>query len=106
MSKIITVRLPEEISDKLDDLSLEIRRKKSFIIKSALEQYLDEYADYQIALDRLKNLLSGCIISDLEKKIAELKSRLPAHSLKPPMIQQLEALDEKLEKAKKTMQQP
>jgi len=55
MSKIITVRLPEEISDKLDDLSLEIRRKKSFIIKSALEQYLDEYADYQIALDRLKD---------------------------------------------------
>jgi len=32
MSKIITVRLPEEISEKLDDLSLEIRRKKSFII--------------------------------------------------------------------------
>ena len=40
MSKIITIRLPEEVSEKLDDLSLEIRRKKSFIIKSALEQYL------------------------------------------------------------------
>ena len=24
-------------------------------MKSALEQYLDEYADYQIALDRLKD---------------------------------------------------
>jgi len=64
MSKIITVRLPEEISDKLDDLSLEIRRKKSFIIKSALEQYLDEYSDYQIALDRLKDKQDKIITSE------------------------------------------
>lgn len=55
MSKLITIRLPEEISDKLDNLSHEINRKKSFIIKSAIERYLDEYADYQIALDRLKD---------------------------------------------------
>lgn len=70
MSKIITVRLPEEISEKLDDLSLEIRRKKSFIIKSALEQYLDEYADYQIALDRLKDKQDKIITSeDLRKEL-------------------------------------
>jgi len=70
MSKIITVRLPEEISDRLDDLSLEIRRKKSFIIKSALEQYLDEYADYQIALDRLKDKQDKIITSeDLRKEL-------------------------------------
>lgn len=70
MSKIITVRLPEEISDRLDDLSLEIRRKKSFIIKSALEQYLHEYADYQIALDRLKNKQDKIITSeDLRKEL-------------------------------------
>lgn len=70
MSKIITVRLPEEISDKLDDLSLEIRRKRSFIIKSALEQYLNEYADYQIALDRLKDKQDRIITSkDLRKDL-------------------------------------
>ncbi|MBM3702758.1 MAG: ribbon-helix-helix domain-containing protein [Actinobacteria bacterium] len=70
MSKIITVRLPEEISEKLDDLSLEIRRKKSFIIKSALEQYLDEYADYQIALDRLRDKQDKIITSeDLRKEL-------------------------------------
>ena len=68
MSKIITVRLPEEISDRLDDLSLEIRRKKSFIIKSALEQYLNEYADYQIALDRLKDKQDKIITSENLRK--------------------------------------
>ena len=68
MSKIITVRLPEEISDRLDDLSLEIRRKRSFIIKSALEQYLNEYADYQIALDRLKDKQDKIITSENLRK--------------------------------------
>jgi len=60
-----------------------------------------EIRPYKITLDRLKNLLAGCVVSNMEKEIAELKSRLPAHSLKPPMIQQLEDLEERLEKAKK-----
>lgn len=70
MSKVITVRIPEEISEKLDDLSKEIRREKSFIIKSALVQYLDEYIDYQIALDRLKDKDDKIITSeDLRKEL-------------------------------------
>jgi hypothetical protein len=63
-----------------------------------------EIQPYKITLDRLKNLLLDCVILDLEKEIAELKSSLPAHSLKPPMIQQLEDLEEKLENAKKARQ--
>lgn len=71
MSEIITVRLPEEMSEKLDDLSNEIGRNKSFIIKSALEQYLDDYADYKIALDRLKDKRDKMITSeDLKKELA------------------------------------
>jgi hypothetical protein len=63
-----------------------------------------EIRPHRIALDRLKNLLSDCVISDLEKELSELKSRLPVHSLKPPMIQQLEDLEEKLKNAKKARQ--
>jgi len=40
-------------------------------------------------------------IKDIEEKLAELKSRWPAHSVPPSMWQQLEALEEELEKAKK-----
>jgi hypothetical protein len=76
---------PEEILEFSDWMGIEIR-------------------PYKIALDRLKNLLSDCIISDLEKELSELKSRLPAHSLKPPMMQQVENLEEKLENAKKARQ--
>jgi len=60
-----------------------------------------EIRPYRVTLDRLKNLLADCVVSDMEKEIAELKSRLPAHSVKPSMLQQLEQLEEKLKNAKK-----
>ena len=41
------------------------------------------------------------IVKSIEEEIAELKSRWPAHSVPPHMWQQLEELEEKLEKAKK-----
>lgn len=39
-------------------------------------------------------------IKELEKQIAELKSRWPAHSVKPAMVQRLDELEEELEKAR------
>ena len=38
-------------------------------------------------------------IRDIEEKIADLQARLPAHSVPPSMLQQLEELKEELEKA-------
>jgi len=35
-------------------------------------------------------------INDLKARIADLKSRFPAHSLKPAMMQELEELEEEL----------
>jgi cell division protein ZapA (FtsZ GTPase activity inhibitor) len=40
-------------------------------------------------------------IKQLEEEIADLKARWPAHSVKPSMLQQLEELEEALEKAKR-----
>ena len=37
-------------------------------------------------------------IKELESQIAELKSRWPAHSVPPTMLQQLEDLEEELER--------
>jgi hypothetical protein len=39
-------------------------------------------------------------IKEIEEEIAEIKARFPAHSVPPRMWQQLEELEEKLEKAK------
>ena len=40
-------------------------------------------------------------VEDLEKRIADLKARFPAHSVRPSMVQELEDLEERLERAKK-----
>ena len=40
-------------------------------------------------------------IEELEKQIAELKSRWPAHSVPPTMLQQLDELEEALERERK-----
>lgn len=39
-------------------------------------------------------------IAELERLIKELKDRLPAHSVKPQMIRELEELEEELENIK------
>ena len=44
--------------------------------------------------------MSGDNGKELEEKIAELKTRWPAHSVPPSMWQQLEELEDELEKAK------
>ena len=55
MSVSISVRLPEDIAQELDELSKILDRPRTYIIKKALEEYLEEYADYLIALERLRD---------------------------------------------------
>ena len=39
-------------------------------------------------------------IREIEANIADLKARWPAHSVRPSILQELEALEDELEKAK------
>ena len=40
-------------------------------------------------------------IKELEEKIAMIKQRIPPHSIPPKMLEELNELEEQLEKAKK-----
>jgi RHH-type rel operon transcriptional repressor/antitoxin RelB len=51
----VSVRLSKSIADRLDGIAKETERTRSFIIQQALETYIEDYADLQIALDRLRN---------------------------------------------------
>ena len=46
--------------------------------------------------------MSNDRVREIEEKIADLKARWPAHSVPPLMWQQLEELEDELEKAQKT----
>jgi RHH-type rel operon transcriptional repressor/antitoxin RelB len=55
MSSTVSLRLPDNLVRELDKLSKSIERPRTYLIKKALEIYLAEYADYQVALDRLRD---------------------------------------------------
>jgi RHH-type rel operon transcriptional repressor/antitoxin RelB len=53
MNTAISVRLPKALADRLDSIAKETERPRSYIIQKALESYIEDYADLQVALDRL-----------------------------------------------------
>ena len=67
---MLSVRLNEEMQSKLDGLADATKRPKSFFVKEALENYLDDMVDYyevqSRSLDSSRNLIS---VEELEKAL-------------------------------------
>ena len=55
MSMVFSVRLPEDLAKELDQIAAETERPRSFHVHKAVETYVREFADLQIALDRLRD---------------------------------------------------
>ncbi len=73
-STSVSVRLPEKTARALEDLARATDRPKTYFIEKALESYLAEYADYQIALDRLRDKDDPIIsAAELRKRIGRRK---------------------------------
>ena len=53
MNTTISIRLPKALADQIDSIAKETERPRSYIIQKALESYMEDYADLQVALDRL-----------------------------------------------------
>ena len=61
MSTAVSLRLPDETVHELGELASAIERSKTYIIRKAIENYLQEYADYLVALERLRDKDDGII---------------------------------------------
>ena len=55
MPSSISVRLPDATARALETVAVATERSKTYLVRKALEAYLADYADYQIALDRLRD---------------------------------------------------
>ena len=73
MSTSISVRLPDDMAMDLEDLSQTIDRSKGYIIKKAIEVYLEEYTDYLIAQERLNNKDDRAISGDKMRELLGLQ---------------------------------
>lgn len=76
MAVSVSVRLPESTAKALDELAKAIDRPKTYLILRALESYLEEYADYQMALDRLRDKDDPVISAAEIRKRLGRKSRV------------------------------
>jgi len=70
MSKSISVRLADDTARALEELAKASDRPKTYFIEKALESFLFEAAEYQVALDRLRDKDDPVIsAAELRKRI-------------------------------------
>jgi len=55
VSTAVSIRLPNTIARELNHIAEETERPRSFHVQKALEFYIEDFADVQIALDRLRD---------------------------------------------------
>ena len=55
MVKLLSVRLPQELTRALDQIASWVDRPRSYLVRKAVEAYVEEYAEYQVALERLRD---------------------------------------------------
>ena len=51
----VTARVPEELAESLDAVAAMLKRSRAAVVRQALEQYLENFDDLSVALDRLRD---------------------------------------------------
>ena len=51
----ITARVPDELVEALDAAARKLKRSRADIVRHALERYLEDYDDLDVALERLRD---------------------------------------------------
>jgi RHH-type rel operon transcriptional repressor/antitoxin RelB len=64
---MLAVRIPEEMQDRLEQLSKLTGRPKSYYVREALKAHLDEIEDTYTALYRLEHPAKRWTLDELEK---------------------------------------
>lgn len=66
---MVAVRLPPELEQRLERFAQETHRSKSYYIRKALEQFLEEREDYFLALSRLEEKNARVSLEEAMKKL-------------------------------------
>ena len=56
---MMTIRLPENMDKRLSELAKETHRSKSYYVKQAIEEFLEEREDYLLALAAMERFEKG-----------------------------------------------
>jgi RHH-type rel operon transcriptional repressor/antitoxin RelB len=66
---MLAIRLPDEIEKRLDALAKKTGRTKTYYVREAVIDHLEELEDIYLSLDRLEKPAKRWSLDDLEKEI-------------------------------------
>jgi len=66
---MLAIRLPEEIEKRLTELATKTGRTKTFYVKEAILEHLDEIEDKYLAINRLENPGKRWTLNELEQNL-------------------------------------
>ncbi len=81
MATLISVKLPKAVAEQLDRIAKETKRPRSAIIRKALESYIEDHADLQIALDRLNDQTDPVVLGKELRKSFGGESNAPTRNV-------------------------
>jgi len=68
---LTAIRLPDTLGHRLEEVAKHLQRSKSYLIRKAIEEYLNDYVDYEIALGRMRDKNDKIITSEEMRKRLE-----------------------------------
>jgi len=68
---MLSIRLPQDIENRLEKLAKSTGRTKSFYVREAILEHLDDLEDYYLAQHRLKKRGKQYLIKDVERVVAD-----------------------------------
>lgn len=66
---MLAIRLPQQLEHKLNNLAKQTGRPKSYYVRHALEEFLEDYEDYLIALARMEKKNPRISIEEMERRL-------------------------------------
>lgn len=66
---MLAIRLPKDIEDRLDNLAKQTGRTKTFYVREAIMEHLDDLEDVYLATERLKQPAKRWTQDELEQDL-------------------------------------
>ena len=67
-----SMKLPQDLNDRLNHLAEVTQRSKSFYVAQALREYLEDLEDYYLALERLNDKNASYLTSHEAREYLEI----------------------------------
>ncbi len=67
---MIAVRLPTQVEKRLEKLVRKTGRTKTFYVRQAILQHLDDLEEYYLAVHRIEQNLPGIPLEEVERRLA------------------------------------